>query len=148
MADRDASLILLKLLVSVFFEHFCDWLEKQHVFVGKIIYKNFYEFFWFLLFFPWIFISIYLEMTKICAMCWGRELGVSSVILLDTREYKYGVNVMYESHSKENLSSSVSKRNLLFIVSKNNDSKMVIHNFRICILPSFPRCLGWDKSSW
>lgn len=63
LAGGSEALISLKLLISVvFFESF-NWLEKQHG-LGEISCENLCEV---LVFFPWIFISIYLEMTKICA---------------------------------------------------------------------------------
>lgn len=71
---------------------------------------------------------------------------MSWVILLDTRLFTHRVNVTYESHSRENLTVSVSKRTLLFIVSRNNGSKMVTENFRVRNSPSFPKCVGWAKS--
>jgi len=52
-------------------------------------------------------------------------------MLLDAREYTHGVHVMHESHSKENVRSSMSERTLPFMVSKNNDSKMVIQSVRV-----------------
>lgn len=72
---------------------------------------------------------------------------MSWVILLDTRLFIHRVNVMYESHSRENLSISVSKRTLVFVVSRNNGSKMVIENFRVRNSPSFPKCVGWAEPS-
>lgn len=55
--------------------------------------------------------SSYLEKVKICAVCWGRELAQSGI-----REGTRWVSVIHESHSKESLSSSVSKRALYFMV--------------------------------
>lgn len=40
MADRDASLIVLKRLISVFLEYFCSCSEKWDLFVVQIICKN------------------------------------------------------------------------------------------------------------
>lgn len=60
--------------------------------------------------------SSYLEKIQICAVCWGRELGMSSVAQAGIREGTRWVSVIHESHSKESLSSSVSKRALYFMV--------------------------------